>query len=248
MDLLNESPSTLVSSHRNRFTALSCIRLMIITELIIKIIKIVSISTVLFLKRNEPCKQPLKAFLGVFLVITIIRSIIFLSKNRSFFNIQIISDYRDNPDLALFSNFIEALVLFWYLIGFHWLQECTNCSNTNRVLYYMTALFITIGIAMFVLPLMAIIALLLLKECVKPKLKVVKFNDQADLPDESCTCTICFEQYEIGNEVKFLPCSHHFHCTCVDEWLSLKESCPLCKRSTGFFNELLDEQYDDFIN
>ncbi|EEQ82780.1 hypothetical protein NCER_100447 [Vairimorpha ceranae BRL01] len=245
MDVSNSSQTTHIIRNRTRLTALSCIRFMIISELLIKLTKIISITFVLYLKRNETCKQPLKVFLGVFLVITIIRCITFLSKNRTFFSIDNIPEFRDNPDLALFSNFIEALVLFWYLIGFHWLQECTNCSTTNPILYYMSALFITLGIAMFILPLLAIIALLLLKECVKPKFRIIKFNKPDDLPDETVTCTICFEQYEPGNEIKFLPCTHHFHCDCVDEWLALKESCPLCKRSTGFFNELLDDQYPD---
>lgn len=47
-------------------------------------------------------------------------------------------------------------------------------------------------------------------------------------PDDS-ECCICLSAYDDGVELRELPCSHHFHCTCVDKWLHINATCPLCK-------------------
>lgn len=42
-------------------------------------------------------------------------------------------------------------------------------------------------------------------------------------------CCICLSAYEDGVELRELPCGHHFHCACVDKWLYINATCPLCK-------------------
>lgn len=42
-------------------------------------------------------------------------------------------------------------------------------------------------------------------------------------------CCICLSSYEDGAELHALPCSHHFHCTCIVKWLKMNATCPLCK-------------------
>ncbi|XAR53176.1 hypothetical protein NMG60_11021614 [Bertholletia excelsa] len=46
---------------------------------------------------------------------------------------------------------------------------------------------------------------------------------------EDAECCICLCTYDDGAELRKLPCSHHFHCTCVDKWLLINATCPLCK-------------------
>lgn len=43
-------------------------------------------------------------------------------------------------------------------------------------------------------------------------------------------CSICLCDYEDQEDLRRLPCDHYFHKECVDEWLKLKRTCPLCKR------------------
>ncbi|CAL1159824.1 unnamed protein product, partial [Cladocopium goreaui] len=46
-------------------------------------------------------------------------------------------------------------------------------------------------------------------------------------------CVICQEAYEIGEEVRKLPCSHTYHRACIDRWLTtgtaISLQCPICK-------------------
>lgn len=47
--------------------------------------------------------------------------------------------------------------------------------------------------------------------------------------DKGCSCPICQAEYEIGDNVKQLPCEHMFHQGCILPWLSKTNSCPLCR-------------------
>uniref|UniRef100_A0A6B2LUC3 RING-type domain-containing protein n=1 Tax=Arcella intermedia TaxID=1963864 RepID=A0A6B2LUC3_9EUKA len=42
-------------------------------------------------------------------------------------------------------------------------------------------------------------------------------------------CPICIEEFTSGDELRHLPCGHHFHVPCIDTWLHKSKKCPLCK-------------------
>jgi len=45
------------------------------------------------------------------------------------------------------------------------------------------------------------------------------------------TCAVCIEDIEIGEWYKKLPqCQHCFHATCIDQWLSTRATCPVCRQ------------------
>ncbi|KAF9116684.1 hypothetical protein BGX27_000066 [Mortierella sp. AM989] len=46
---------------------------------------------------------------------------------------------------------------------------------------------------------------------------------------EEAICAICLGEYTPDEIIRFLPCRHHFHLECVDQWLFTDKSCPLCK-------------------
>ncbi|XP_031480942.1 E3 ubiquitin-protein ligase At4g11680-like [Nymphaea colorata] len=48
--------------------------------------------------------------------------------------------------------------------------------------------------------------------------------------DTESECCICLAEYKDKDEVRELPCSHIFHLRCIDKWLTIISSCPLCKQ------------------
>lgn len=53
-------------------------------------------------------------------------------------------------------------------------------------------------------------------------------NDQDDV--SSSKCLICMHDYEASDPLRKLPCGHCYHVDCVDNWLSTKDFCPLCRQ------------------
>jgi len=45
------------------------------------------------------------------------------------------------------------------------------------------------------------------------------------------TCAVCMEPFEEGCLARTVPCMHIFHQNCIDPWLRLHASCPICKHS-----------------
>lgn len=43
-------------------------------------------------------------------------------------------------------------------------------------------------------------------------------------------CSICTDEFEIGQDQRVLPCGHRFHPECIDPWLlNVSGTCPLCR-------------------
>ncbi|KNA21048.1 hypothetical protein SOVF_046370, partial [Spinacia oleracea] len=57
-------------------------------------------------------------------------------------------------------------------------------------------------------------------------------NEHA-ISGEDALCCICLASYMENDDIRELPCSHLFHAECVDKWLIINASCPLCKLEIG---------------
>ncbi|KAF9676537.1 hypothetical protein SADUNF_Sadunf08G0012300 [Salix dunnii] len=45
-------------------------------------------------------------------------------------------------------------------------------------------------------------------------------------------CTICLQDYKDSDLLRLLPeCGHFFHAQCIDLWLKLHPTCPICRNS-----------------
>ncbi|PRQ17421.1 putative transcription factor C2H2 family [Rosa chinensis] len=46
------------------------------------------------------------------------------------------------------------------------------------------------------------------------------------------TCSICLGEYQPKEALRTIPeCNHYFHANCIDEWLKLNATCPVCRKS-----------------
>ncbi|MEQ2171822.1 hypothetical protein GOODEAATRI_014575, partial [Goodea atripinnis] len=48
---------------------------------------------------------------------------------------------------------------------------------------------------------------------------------------ETENCAVCLEPFNNNQCLRVLPCLHEYHRECIDPWLLLQHTCPLCKRS-----------------
>ncbi|KDP39976.1 hypothetical protein JCGZ_03507 [Jatropha curcas] len=68
-----------------------------------------------------------------------------------------------------------------------------------------------------------------LKKSTLKQIPVVAYESELNTPVTECP--ICLGEFEQGEKVKILPkCNHGFHVKCVDKWLLLHSSCPLCRQ------------------
>ncbi|KAJ6696569.1 hypothetical protein OIU85_002965 [Salix viminalis] len=69
-----------------------------------------------------------------------------------------------------------------------------------------------------------------LKKSALGQIPVVSY--ESGLNNQVTGCTICLGEFSDGEKVRVLPkCSHGFHVQCIDKWLSLHSSCPLCRQT-----------------
>ncbi|XP_064616503.1 nuclear pore complex protein DDB_G0274915-like [Liolophura sinensis] len=51
------------------------------------------------------------------------------------------------------------------------------------------------------------------------------------LCDEKEECRICLTTYETPDWLRTLTCKHEFHMACIDKWLLVNATCPICRHS-----------------
>lgn len=51
-------------------------------------------------------------------------------------------------------------------------------------------------------------------------------------PNNNGCCWICLSEYNSKETIRLIPeCKHCFHADCIDEWLRINTTCPVCRNS-----------------
>lgn len=223
-----------------QLTAIQCLKFFICLELIFKIIQVIYNSSVLAYTRNSTTKIPFKLFIMVHIILCIIQFILFYLKHQEYFRVTRLPDVQENGELSLFGNFVDAFSLFWSLSGLHWTQECKTCKFTSPLLYYTTLFWSYWGILVVISPLVAIVVLIFILAYFKPELPIITYKENCEINKHDSQCPICLLDYNYDERVKILPCKHHFHCLCVDEWFLIDDVCPLCKKPINMLYDFIE--------
>jgi len=67
--------------------------------------------------------------------------------------------------------------------------------------------------------------------------------------DNRPSCAICMEEYVLHDKLRRMVCEHDFHVECLDRWLRVNNSCPLCRRSArGEEEDVRDDVRAPFVD
>ena len=50
-----------------------------------------------------------------------------------------------------------------------------------------------------------------------------------------------------SSDSKSLLCGHSFHLFCINQWLKIKQNCPICRTSTKRTRDIKDITYESYI-
>ncbi|KAI9916315.1 hypothetical protein PsorP6_016746 [Peronosclerospora sorghi] len=176
----------------------------------------------------------------------------YLNRARSNSAIRFREQYM--PVLSQLKYGLDLAGLFWFLVGNMWvISDGARCDD-GSAMYQLALWMIIISYAKIFLPCLLLLTLLpILCFCLPCVIRLLsrlqdpmrgkgaskELIDQLELktytvnmfPPEDACCCICLNNYEASQSLRVLPCGHHFHQECVDEWLVVNSTCPTCRKS-----------------
>ncbi|KAF9182959.1 hypothetical protein BGZ51_004330 [Haplosporangium sp. Z 767] len=148
------------------------------------------------------------------------------------------------------SKILFLVFMIWTIIGVGFLRDDnrvldSSCSTKSDPIYNLAFKIIVFHVALiafYFLPCNSLLLTCILPNSIASGLSRVATKPMIDKlgsmpmtegmfgddPDEA-TCAICLGDYGPQETIRFLPCQHHFHLECVDQWLLTDKGCPLCK-------------------
>lgn len=70
-----------------------------------------------------------------------------------------------------------------------------------------------------------------LSKAVIDALQVVEVTDEQ--VGQNMQCSVCWEHFQLKEQVRQLPCTHIYHENCIRPWLELHGTCPICRQNLG---------------
>jgi hypothetical protein len=138
----------------------------------------------------------------------------------------IIMQYMYFTDSTRDSNSFKNLVLTYIIVGY-----CEYFIVVIKILVFTICIF-------FILCNPSMRATLLQKLSQKNGLTKEELNklpeliynvSTTEIDKDDRTCAICLDNYEENVILRQFECKHTFHKECIDDWLTAKKTCPLCR-------------------
>ena len=70
------------------------------------------------------------------------------------------------------------------------------------------------------------------EELARYPVRYLEADDELLQNEDEKACSICLEDFRVGEMVRTIPCFHSFHANCIDRWLRTRTTCPICKHET----------------
>jgi hypothetical protein len=233
----------------------------------------VSIGTILILPiaKDTDCDQPLSLYIqvqmGLLTLVLFLRIWTTINDYRgiNLNPLQLSICMRFQTRIGLFfQRVMNMLWCVWFLIGAVWTFKSHTCSLTSPSLYIFSITIVIINLSIIGICILCCFCgficlgfcYLLNPSSFRPEdetrgatKKVIekletKIFTKGLVEENDAKCAICLNNYEEGEELRYLPCkpkNHHYHQKCIDEWLVLNKTCPFCKRA-------IDEEEEDESN
>eukprot|EP01103_Thecamoeba_quadrilineata_P003779 TRINITY_DN13518_c0_g1_i1.p1 TRINITY_DN13518_c0_g1~~TRINITY_DN13518_c0_g1_i1.p1 ORF type:complete len:330 (-),score=58.27 TRINITY_DN13518_c0_g1_i1:147-1136(-) len=230
-NLPNINNSSVVQTRRNMFSSITesitGSSFIFFIKLSLDGVRLAVILVLLSLSWNDPCDRPLRFILflqGVLYLISFV---------------------------AVLLNIKSATLNFCHLISFilmnYYFYTSETCNETNPTLYYLTLSILIIEYILNGAPCFCLCLLCLSLPCLLTLLRAAGIQQSGaseeaikEIPsmkyysglvsEGNNNCSICLLDYQTDELVRQLPCDHYFHQKCIDEWLALNNSCPLCRQ------------------
>ncbi|CAH0479992.1 unnamed protein product [Peronospora belbahrii] len=190
----------------------------------------------------------------IYLILTLVLewTLYYLNRARSNSAIRLREQYM--TPLSQLKYGLDLAGLFWFLVGNMWvISDGARCDD-GSAMYQLALWMIIISYAKIFLPCLLLLSLLpilcfclpcvirllsRLQDPMRGKGATRELIDQLEtktytnnmFPFEDACCCICLNAYEASQSLRVLPCAHHFHKECVDEWLLVNSTCPTCRKS-----------------
>ncbi len=219
-------------------------RKLLCTYLLINATYVIVSSIFLHIYWNNTCDKDLRSFIVAFVIyicLNVLVTVYRYSKNIT------------NDILPFHKRLTLIVSALWYykLIWMIWTSwtfysstdDCKEKSpellNLGISLVSIQWIFAFLPCLLITLAILCYPCLVMLLTCLMPMLsenqgvdeKVIeKLEAKKCTKEESdYTCSISLVDFKIEDNQRVLPCKHEFHVSCVDPWLLINKTCPLCR-------------------
>ena len=213
------------------------------------IFEIIVTAAMLTTYKDQVCDKSLPLWIGVYsgrFIITLPSNIYkFLNRNDEGYSSRPFTKF-----LSILNILLALFVLAWWVTGQVWVFGTNNCATNSRPLYIYTIVLIALLYLAILLPFIVLCLLCLCFPCViilvaffaekegateadiekLTKISFKKGQPNASGRENQDTCAICMTDFEDGDQLILLPCTHMFHGgDCGAQWLKIKKTCPICR-------------------